>query len=118
MAHAFPPQHLLDQVAERFRVLADSTRLTILGHLIDDGEMNVGQLVDALGTSQANISKHLRVLLDAGVVARRQQGTAAYYRLDDPVVIALCDLVCNRLREQAVEEARAFALPAFGAAPA
>jgi len=89
-------------------MLADPTRLRILQVLMDEGEMNVGELVARLALSQANVSKHLRQLLDAGIVARRTAGTSAYYSVQDPTVIQLCDLVCDRLREQKLEDARAF----------
>lgn len=102
------PPHLLDHIAERFRMLADPTRLKIIKLLMDDGEMSVGDVVARLGLSQANVSKHLRQLLDAGIVRRRSEGTSAYYSVQDPTVIQLCDLVCDRLREQKLEEARAF----------
>ena len=104
-----PPQ-LLEHVAERFRVLGNATRLAILRTLMEEGERNVGELVERLGTTQANVSKHLRILLGEGVVARRAAGTAAYYSIADPSIAHLCDLVCNRLREQKAEEARIFAV--------
>jgi len=104
------PEQLLEQVAERFRVLGDSTRLSILRLLLDEGELNVGEVVERLGVSQANASKHLRVLQDAGIVGRRPQGTAAYYRVIDPSITDLCDTVCSRLREQVVAQARTFAI--------
>jgi len=100
------PEHLLERVAERFRVLGDSTRLAILRVLLDRGEMNVGEIVECLGAGQANVSKHLRVLHEAGVVHRRQAGTAAYYEVADESITHLCDIVCDRLRLQAEEEAR------------
>ena len=85
------PSELLEHVAERFRVLGDATRLGVIRTLLDDGEQNVGHLVDRLGTSQANVSKHLRILLDAGIVSRRAEGTAAYYSVTDPSLIPVCD---------------------------
>jgi DNA-binding transcriptional ArsR family regulator len=103
------PVHLLEHVAERFRVLGDSTRLAILRVLLAEGELNVGQLVERLDTSQANISKHLKILHDARIVARRPQGTSAYYSVSDTSVTQLCDVVCARLRDQTSSEARAFA---------
>jgi DNA-binding transcriptional ArsR family regulator len=108
MGTSLPP-HLLEHIAQRFRVLADPTRLRILQLLMDEGESNVGQLVERLALSQANVSKHLRHLLDAGMVIRRAEGTAAYYSVQDPTVVKLCDLVCDRLREQKLEDARTFA---------
>jgi ArsR family transcriptional regulator, arsenate/arsenite/antimonite-responsive transcriptional repressor len=103
------PAELLEHVADRFRVLGDATRLGIIRLLLDEGEMNVGRLVDELGTSQANVSKHLRILSDARIVARRAEGTAAYYSVIDPSLMPLCAIVCDRLRDQAANEARAFA---------
>ena len=58
--------------------------------------------------SKANISKHLRTLADARMVHRRAEGTAAFYSVSDPSLTHLCDLVCDRLRVQAEEDAHAF----------
>jgi DNA-binding transcriptional ArsR family regulator len=104
------PVELLEHVAERFRVLGDATRLSIIRILIDEGEMNVGELVERLDTSQANVSKHLRTLASAGVVERRPEGTAAYYSVTDPSLMPICSIVCQRLREQVADEARTFAI--------
>jgi DNA-binding transcriptional ArsR family regulator len=104
------PAALIEHVAERFRVLGDATRLSILSLLRERGELNVGEICEALdGSSQANISKHLRTLHEAGIVARRREGTAAYYRITDRTIFKLCDVVCSRLAHQAEEEARTFA---------
>lgn len=105
---ALPPQ-LLEHVANRFRVLGDTNRLRIIETLRHSGELNVGELVERLGMSQANVSKHLGLLHEAGILRRRAQGTAAYYSVADPTISELCDLVCDRLRTQKLEEARAFA---------
>ncbi len=104
------PAELLEHVADRFRVLGDATRLSIIRVLIDEGEMNVGELVERLGSSQANVSKHLRILASAGIVARRPEGTAAYYSVTDPSLMPICSIVCDRLREQVADEARTFAV--------
>ncbi|MEP7215140.1 MAG: metalloregulator ArsR/SmtB family transcription factor [Anaerolineaceae bacterium] len=104
------PENLLEHVAERFRVLGDATRLSILRLLLDQGPFNVGELVERLNTSQANASKHLRILHEARMVSREARGTAAYYSVADPTVTELCDVVCGRLREQVAEDARAFAV--------
>ncbi len=102
------PPPLLDHVASRFRVLSDTNRLRIIQSLLEAGELNVGELVERLDMSQANVSKHLRILHEAGVLARRPQGTSAYYSVADPSISPLCDLVCDRLREQKVVEAELF----------
>lgn len=98
--HTLIPDALLDRVAQRFRVLGDASRLAILRLLVDRGELSVGQVVDSVGMSQANVSKHLRLLLDAGVVNRRREGTSAYYAVVDGSVERLCALVCERIEEQ------------------
>ncbi len=89
----------LTLVAERFRVLGDPLRLHLL-HLLGDQEMSVGALVQASGASQANVSKHLQILLRAGFVRRRKDGLLAYYRVSDASIFQLCDLVCGRLSDQ------------------
>ena len=104
------PVELLEHVASRFRVLGDATRLSIIRILLDEGELNVGEIVERLDTSQANISKHLRVLHDAGIVARRPDGTAAYFSVADPSLMPVCAIVCDRLRDQVAAEARTFAV--------
>lgn len=109
MAHLLP-LGLIEHAAERFRVLGDVTRLSILRVLRERGELNVGEICAALDGGQANVSKHLRTLSEAGIVSRRREGTAAYYRIIDPSITKLCDVVCNRLVTQAKDEARAFAL--------
>lgn len=93
------PDKSLDLIAERFRVLGDPLRLRLL-HALVAREMSVGALVEASGTSQANVSKHLRILLHAGLVARRKEGLLAFYRVADPSIFQLCDMVCGRLSEQ------------------
>lgn len=104
------PEALIEHVAERFRVLGDATRLSIINLLMERGELNVGEICDALASSQANISKHLRTLHGAGIVARRREGTAAYYRIADASITRLCKVVCDRLKVQAAEDARVFAI--------
>jgi DNA-binding transcriptional ArsR family regulator len=91
---------LLRLVAERFKVLAEPARLEIL-NVLRDGEMTVSELVDATGLGQANLSKHLQLLLAHGFVVRRKEGLFAYYALADRDVFKLCDLVCGRLASEA-----------------
>lgn len=91
---------LLALVAERFRALAEPVRLQILDRL-RKGERTVGDLVRETGLAQANVSKHLQVLHDAGFVTRRKEGLFAWYSLADRDVMRLCDLVCGRLADEA-----------------
>lgn len=104
------PVELLEHVAQRFRVLGDATRLSIIRILLDEGELNVGDLVERIETSQANISKHLKTLHDAGIVSRRADGTAAYYSVTNPSLLPVCSIVCDRLRDQVADEARTFSV--------
>jgi ArsR family transcriptional regulator, virulence genes transcriptional regulator len=75
--------------AEAFlRSLASRHRLMILCNLLD-GEMSVGQLVDRLGLTQSNLSRHLGMLREEGLVATRRDGTSIFYRVGSPRVRAL-----------------------------
>jgi DNA-binding transcriptional ArsR family regulator len=93
------PDDLADLVARRFRLLAEPTRIRLLDRL-RDGEATVGELSGALETSQQNVSKHLAVLADAGLLGRRKDGNRVYYRIVDASVFLLCEQVCGSLQEQ------------------
>jgi DNA-binding transcriptional ArsR family regulator len=103
---------VVQQVAAYFSILGEPMRLKIL-NLLRDGEKCVQDLVEATATSQANVSKHLKVMLQAGMLARRCEGTAAYYSVTDDLTYELCTLVCDRLAtriEQQAQSIRAFSL--------
>lgn len=99
------PDELLDAMAEKFRMLADSTRLAILRTLMA-GERSVGQVVEETGRGQANVSKHLKLLTDAGLLARRKTGLQVFYSLNDPLVEQLCSLVCQTIIRDVEDEMR------------
>lgn len=88
----------LEMVAERFKVLGEPTRLRILDAL-RQGEKTVGELVEEVGTSQANVSKHLGILHRHQLVGRRKEGVHSYYSISDPGIFRLCDLVCEGIEE-------------------
>jgi len=90
-------------VARRFRALADPTRLRILDHLRNHDEASVGEITEALGASQQNVSKHLSALHAEGFVARRKRGTSSLYRIADPGVHELCDGVTAGIESQLAE---------------
>lgn len=96
-------------VAERFKVLAEPARLQLL-HALMPGELSVGQLVESTGLSQANVSKHLQLLLAHNLVDRRKEGLFAYYHLADQSVFQLCELVCSRLEREIGERQRRLAM--------
>jgi len=91
---------LAELIARRFGVLGDATRLRLLNLMHARGEVSVGELVEATGGSQANVSKHLAILLRERMVSRRRDGSRAFYRIADPTLIKLCDEVCTAVREQ------------------
>lgn len=93
----------IGMVANRFKVLSDPVRLQILSEL-QNGERNVMQIVAELETSQPNVSKHLRILQEAGLVFRRQEGNSAYYAIADESIFEMCDAVCGSLKKQANEK--------------
>jgi ArsR family transcriptional regulator len=97
----------LGLVAGRFKVLSEPLRLRLL-QTMERGELSVGKLAEKLGTTQPNVSKHLKVLQDAGLVARRQEGNTAWYSIADPTVYQLCDLVCSSLRDRLEAQAEMF----------
>jgi len=89
----------LAMIAERFKVLAEPMRLKIL-HAVWDEERAVSEIIDAVGGLQANVSKHLGVLQQAGLVRRRKHGLRALYRIADPTVFDLCGVVCESLHDR------------------
>jgi DNA-binding transcriptional ArsR family regulator len=90
----------LEAVARVFAVLAEPTRLAILQKL-KAGPVAVKDLVDVLGAKQANVSKQLGILHDAGLVERRREGGLALYSISEPMIFDLCNLVCGKLRRDA-----------------
>ena len=90
MSTAVAPD-LSQLTARLFRGLGDPSRLALLEGL-QDGEANVGDLVERTGLSQPSVSTHLACLLGCGLVVRQQRGRFAFYRLSDPAVSSLIDL--------------------------
>jgi DNA-binding transcriptional ArsR family regulator len=96
------PDQLVELIAQRFRVLGEPMRIKLLDRL-RDGEATVGELQQALGASQQNVSRHLGVLLQAGVVSRTKDGTSSVFAIADQGVFELCEQVCGGLRRQLSE---------------
>ena len=93
------PEDLAELIARRFRALGDPLRVRLLD-LQRDGELSVSTLAERLGAGQQNVSKHLAVLVEAGTLARRKDGTHVYYRIADEGVFAICEQVCGSLHAQ------------------
>ena len=96
------PDALVELVARRFRVIGEPMRIRLLDRM-RTGEATVQALTESLGASQQNVSKHLAVLHDAGIVARRKEGTQVYYRVVDSGVFELCETVCGSMQRQVAE---------------
>ena len=93
------PDDLVDLIARRFRALSEPMRIRLLDRL-REGEATVGELAEAVGASQQNVSKHLAVLGEVGILGRRKHGNHVYYRIADEGVLTLCEQVCGSLRQQ------------------
>ncbi len=98
----------LELVARRFAVLAEPMRLRLLQALFAE-ERNVSELVELTGGTQANVSRHLQTLTAAGLVARRKEGLQVFYRISDPTIFRLCELVCGSLEKGLTRQAEALA---------
>ena len=96
------PEPLIELVAQRFRVLGEPMRIKLLDRL-REGEATVGELQRELGATQQNVSKHLGILHDAGMVSRSKRGNHVVYAISDPAVFELCDQVCGGVRRQLEE---------------
>ncbi len=93
------PPDLAEMIAGRLRVIGDPTRIRILD-LLRDSELTVREITDELQTSQQNASKHLGILLQAGILARRKEGSSSIYSIADRGVYELCEQVCGGIEHQ------------------
>jgi DNA-binding transcriptional ArsR family regulator len=91
--------HAFDAVASYFSVLSEPTRLRIM-HAICEEEKTVSQIVEELGATQTNISRHLNLMHRSGVLARRKEGKQVHYRAADPAMVEICRSVCSRIAAQ------------------
>lgn len=94
---------MLELIARRFRILGEPLRLRILQGL-ESGQKTVNELVSELDGNQPNVSKHLQILSDGGLVSRRREGTSIVYAISDPMVFKLCELVCKSEAEKSKRE--------------
>lgn len=90
---------LFEEVSHYFSLLSEPTRLKIL-HALCNGERPVGEIVQQVESTQANISRQLNMLYRYGVLARRKEGTQVYYRIKDQSTVDLCRDVCGRIGKE------------------
>ena len=94
------PEPLVELIAQRFRVIGEPMRIRILDAL-RERSMTINELTEALGATQQNVSKHVGVLAQAGIVARERDGNRVRCSIADDTIFELCELVCGGLRRQA-----------------
>lgn len=90
---------MIEVITERFRVLGEPMRIRLLNEM-REGPVPVGQLVERVGASQQNVSKHLGILYAEGLVERTKQGNQTLYAIADESVFDLCDQVCDGARRR------------------
>ncbi|GAB4377561.1 MAG: metalloregulator ArsR/SmtB family transcription factor [Elainellaceae cyanobacterium] len=96
---------VLTPVANYFKVLSEVSRLQVLCSL-KSGAKNVTEIMEETGLGQANVSKHLKILSQAGILARQPKGVTVYYSITDPLIFDLCELVCARLEIHLQEQSQ------------
>lgn len=98
---AHPPvnDEILGLIAAWFRTLSEPSRLKIL-RVLEQGEKNITELVAATGLTQANVSRHVQSLVEAGMVGRRREGLTSVCYIADPGIPELCDTVCRNLLQR------------------
>jgi len=95
------PDELIELIAQRFRVIGEPTRIKLLNAMRELGSANVQELVEAVGASQQNVSKHLQLLHQAGIVSRQKNGNYVGYSIADESVFELCEQVCGGIQRGA-----------------
>lgn len=99
------PEAIFAMHAKVCKTLADPKRLRII-NILRDGEMTVGQMAHSLGLRQANLSQHLMLLRERGVVTTRRQGLNIYYSLSSFKIIQACDIMREVLAEHLARSAQ------------
>lgn len=97
----------VELVASRFKVLSEPLRLQIL-QFLENGEASVTNVTKAVNSTQPNVSKHLKIMQDEGLLAKRQDGNTVYYKIADRSVFELCEVVCGSLKEKFSERRAMF----------
>ena len=101
-------KRIFEMQAEVCKTLTNPKRLEII-HALKDGEKNVTELVEILGIPKANVSQHLSVMKNRGILKSRREGVNIYYSISNPKVIEACNLMREVLTEQLRERERILA---------
>jgi ArsR family transcriptional regulator len=97
----------MELIALRFKALSEASRLKLI-HALKGGEKNVTELVGATGLTQANVSRHLQVLVESGILKRRKEGLSVIYAIADKSIFDLCESVCGSVQRRLEQHAGAF----------
>jgi DNA-binding transcriptional ArsR family regulator len=92
-------EELFEEVANYFSLLCEPTRLKILNSVCK-GEKSVGEIVIAVDSTQANVSRQINLLYRGKILARRKEGTQVFYRIDDQKTLSMCQTVCGEISER------------------
>ncbi len=92
-------EELFEEVANYFSLLCEPTRLKILNSVCN-GEKSVGEIVIAVDSTQANVSRQINMLYRGKILARRKEGTQVFYRIDDQKTLSMCQAVCGQISER------------------
>lgn len=99
--HATAFEQQAAQAAALLRSLSNESRLLVLCHLVENGELGVGELVSRIGLSQSALSQHLAKLREEGLVATRKEAQSVFYRICNPrahqILALLHDIFCPEL---------------------
>jgi len=95
-SHALLTEAELNHLATRFKLLGEPMRLRILQAVCHDAK-SVNEIVEATGSTQANVSKHLALLASAGILSRKKEGQCVYYGMKDAMVMQLCSMVRSQI---------------------
>ena len=85
--------------AQFCKTLADANRLLIIAELVS-GEKSVSDLANSLGLHQSNVSKHLALMRERGLVVTRRDGASIYYSLSDPRIFQAIELLIHVQADQ------------------
>lgn len=91
----FINENNIDLITKKFKILSEESRLRIL-QVLQDGEKSVSQIVIETGFLQANVSKQLKILLDADIIKRRTEGNHHYYSILDTKILKICQIICSQ----------------------
>jgi DNA-binding transcriptional ArsR family regulator len=88
-----------EEISAYFAIMAEPTRLRIV-HSICDSERSVNEIVEEVGATQTNVSRHLSIMYRSHILSRRKEGNQVFYRLSDPIFMQICRGVCSALMER------------------